>query len=98
MFKLEHIHDYVGLQAPISIEESIQPVEIMIGSTIATTNLVINDVAGTKVDETNLVDSMAKYTSRSHSDSHVINTNIIVIINHVWMIKISHISHVSQVS
>ncbi len=70
----------------------------MIGFIIATTNLFVNDVASTKVDETNGVDSMVENTSRSHSDGHVVNNNIIVIINHVWMTKISHISCVSHVS
>jgi hypothetical protein len=39
MFQFDNINDYIGLQAAISIEESIKPATILGGSTIAPLNL-----------------------------------------------------------
>jgi hypothetical protein len=49
MFRLNNLDAYVGLQAPISIDESIQPLVIVRGTIIAITNLVI-DVPGGESD------------------------------------------------
>ncbi len=40
MFKLNNLDACVGLQAPISIDESIQPLVIVGGTTIVVANLV----------------------------------------------------------
>ncbi len=42
MFSLENLDAYVGLQAPISIDELIQPVVIVGGYTVITIDLAIN--------------------------------------------------------
>ncbi len=42
MFKLENDGAYIGLQDPISIDESIQPIAFVRGFTIATSDLVVD--------------------------------------------------------
>jgi hypothetical protein len=42
MFKLENDGAYIGLQAPISIDESIQPIAFIRGSTIAASDLIVD--------------------------------------------------------
>jgi hypothetical protein len=50
MFMLENLDAYVGVQAPISIDESIQPLVIIGSTTIATTYLVIDVPSGGEID------------------------------------------------
>jgi hypothetical protein len=50
MFRLNNLDAYVGLQAPISIDESIQPLVIVRGTIIAITNLVIDVPSGGESD------------------------------------------------
>jgi hypothetical protein len=42
MFRLQDVDDYIGLQAPISIEELVQPTTIIRGVNVATIDVVGN--------------------------------------------------------
>jgi hypothetical protein len=67
MFKLENDGAYIGLQAPISIYESIQPIAFVRGFTIAASDLVIDVPNG--ADQNDGMDTNEEYaTSTSSSD------------------------------
>jgi hypothetical protein len=63
MFRLENLDAYVGLQAPISIDESIQPIVIVGGSIVVATNLVINMPNGGEDDGAKNVEEFATTSS-----------------------------------
>jgi hypothetical protein len=50
MFRLNNLDAYVALQAPISIDESIQPLVTIGGTTIVVANLVTNVLSGGESD------------------------------------------------
>jgi hypothetical protein len=59
MFKLENDGAYIGLQAPISIDESIQPIAFVRGFTIAASDLVADVPNGR--DQNDGVDTNEEY-------------------------------------
>ncbi len=70
MFMLENLDAYVGVQAPISIDESIQPFLIIGGTTIVTTYLVIDVPNG---EETNKVESVEEVVATHDSDGYYLH-------------------------
>jgi len=60
MFRLNNLDAYVSLQVPISIDELIQPLVIVGGIIIATTNLVIDVPSGRESDGVESVEEDVK--------------------------------------
>jgi hypothetical protein len=52
MFRLDNIDDYTCLQAPLSIQESIQPATIVGGSIVAPLYFVANEREDDGIDNT----------------------------------------------
>jgi len=52
MFRLDNIDDYTCLQAPISLQESIQPTTIVGGFIVAPLDLVTNEQEDDGIDNT----------------------------------------------
>jgi hypothetical protein len=44
MFKVKHVDEYLGLQAPIFLRESIHPATIVSGCPILASNAIANDL------------------------------------------------------
>jgi hypothetical protein len=65
MFKVGNVDEYIGLQAPTSIQNSIQPINVMGGCVVNGTNLVANVYSG---EEENGIDSLKDYAT-SDSDT-----------------------------
>jgi hypothetical protein len=65
MFMLENLDVYVGVQAPISIDESIQPPMIVGGTTLY---LVINVPSG---GETDRVESVKEDVATYDNDGYI---------------------------
>jgi hypothetical protein len=60
MFRLNNLDAYVGLQIPISIDESIELLMIIGGTTVATANLVIDVPSGRESDGVESVEEDVK--------------------------------------
>jgi hypothetical protein len=66
MFRLENVDEYVGLQAPISIDESIQPIIILGGSIINVVDVVVDTFDGEEDEGT---DNLEEFDSNSNSEN-----------------------------
>ncbi len=47
MFELENVDEYVGLQAPIFIDESIHPIIVLRGCIVNVVDVVVDTLYGT---------------------------------------------------
>ncbi len=65
MFRLQNDDAYVGLQAPITVDESIQPIVIVGGFTIVVKNVIPNVFNGMANDG---IDNVEEYTTTFNSD------------------------------
>jgi hypothetical protein len=65
MFKVGNVDEYSSLQAPNSIQDSIEPTNVLGGCVVNATNLIVNVFSG---EEENEVGSLKEYAT-SDSDT-----------------------------
>jgi hypothetical protein len=72
MFKLESLGEYVGLQAPIFINEYIHPTIILRGSIVNVVDVVVDAIDEEENDGTN---SLKEFDSRFDNENKCIGYN-----------------------
>jgi hypothetical protein len=72
MFKLESLGEYVGLQAPISIDEYIHPMIILGGSIVNVVDVVVDPIDGEENDGTN---NLEEFDSSFNNENKCIGYN-----------------------
>jgi hypothetical protein len=66
MFRLENVDEYVSLQAPISLDESIQPRIVLGGFIVNVVDVVVDTLDGEEDDGT---DNLEEFDSNSDSEN-----------------------------
>jgi hypothetical protein len=66
MFKLENVDEYASLQAPISLDESIQPRIVLGGFIVNVVDVVVDTLDGEEDDGT---DNLEEFDSNSDSEN-----------------------------
>jgi hypothetical protein len=66
MFRFENLDEYVGLQAPISKDEYIQPTIVLGSSTINATDVVVDALGG---EEDDGIDNLKEFDSSSDNEN-----------------------------
>jgi hypothetical protein len=66
MFKLENADEYVCLQVPIYIDESIQPIIILEGSIVNVVDVVVDTLDG---EEDDGINNFKEFDSNSNNEN-----------------------------
>jgi hypothetical protein len=81
MFKVGNVDEYLGLQAPTSIQDSIQSTSVVGGCVVSVIDLIANVFSG---EEENGIDSLEdlQQTTLTHDSSQMLVWNFTYMNNH----------------